>query len=59
MAGEDYTLIKTTATINPIEWKLNIKTVLNEDSGYQYMRWQHTLIAPIQKTDEIIFEVNF
>ena len=56
-AGVDYILIETTGTV--IKWTLNIKTVLNEDTGYQYMRWAHTLIAPIQKDDEIIFEVAF
>lgn len=31
-AGVDYILIETTGTV--IKWTLNIKTVLNEDTGY-------------------------
>lgn len=52
---ETVELIKT----NTLTWTLKTKTVLNEDTGYQYIRWHHNLVAPIQSTDEIIFEIAF
>jgi len=52
---EKVDLIKT----NTVTWTLSSSTVLNEDTGYQYVRWHHNLVAPIQKTDEIIFEIAF
>jgi len=48
-------LIKTEDFI----WSIDTQTVMNEDTGLQYLRVIHELQADIFADDEIIFEVAF
>jgi hypothetical protein len=40
-------------------WKMSTATVMNEDTGLQYLRVTHELDADVFEDDEIIFEVAF
>ena len=40
-------------------WNMSTQTVLNTDTGIQYLRVIHDLTADIFEDDEIIFEVAF
>ena len=40
-------------------WTMTTETILNEDSGVQYLRVEHKLVTDIFANDEIIFEVAF
>ena len=59
--GKTYTHASSTpVTVNaPWEWKVNVQTVVDEDTGGQWIQFVHELKANIKATEEVTFEMAF
>ena len=55
-AAADYTLM---GPPSPWTWTVNVQTVVDEDTGGQWVQFLHTLIADIKSTEEVTFEMSF
>ena len=53
------TLMNTTSKVSKFTWTVDVQTVLDEDTGAQWMQFHHKLIANIRSTDDVTFELSF
>lgn len=67
-AAKDYILMgkpykhasSTPVTVTaPWEWKVNVQTVVDEDTGGQWIQFVHELKANIKATEDVTFEMAF
>jgi len=54
-----YNLFSSTTVTSPIDWKMNVQSVYDNDTGYEWIEIEHMLTADIKETDSISFELGF
>jgi len=53
-----YNLMDPTVT-STLSWTMNVQSVYDNDTGYEWIEIEHMLTADIKETDSISFELGF